>query len=510
MTTAHRVNNANRGAAHSVSPMASTELVRTGRTILTGDAGSGKATMLRDVLWQLTAEYSPTQLRIIFGAGRYNPQAAELSTLPLADKLSRKRDLLFGGRYCPLAAELVDLPHTIGAYHGLAEDPEPFVKRLRRERDRRRRWVRMGRRRSLPQLLIVLDDFDSIDQVPKDLQRLVKSIRPYWHDDKVSTLMALRTVDPHTDQANFLYQHRIHFGGADGIVEFPEAMQQWTYRSADDKPVLWCTRGRDRRLRLFAEEASDVTAAAICGAVGLPVTTTADSQHASQIPDSPWRADSLPHGAFIREAHIGDVAIRTVFARSTNPDWALNQTRFPKPAGAQISVDAVWIGGLHRSGDRALTGNGEFVVRVHADGAELDIARIEAAIRSVDPAARYVDSVRYAALWQEVTDQLRELSVDAQTRNHPVTQLAQEFGWRLSGSNGAGRPHYIGPGGGQMAALLVFDWEPAGGEHAFRYVMASTDGTDWDHVGNDSLPYGEQMRRLRDYFTSHALAVEGN
>lgn len=102
------------------------------------------------------------------------------------------------------------------------------------------------------------------------------------------------------------------------------------------------------------------------------------------------------------------------------------------------------------------------------------------------------------------------LTVDARTRSHPVTQLAQEFGWRLSGSNGPGRPHYIGPGGWQMAALLVFDGEPGGGQSAFSYVLASKDGTHWDHVGYDSLPGEEQMRLLGDYFSRHALAVEGN
>ncbi|WP_079590695.1 AAA family ATPase [Mycobacteroides abscessus] len=452
--------------------------VRTGRTILTGEAGSGKTTMLRDVLLRLTADYSPSQLRIVFGAGRYSP----------------------------LAAELAALPHTIGAYHGLAEDPFPFVKRLRRERDRRRRRVRAGLRQGLPQLLIVLDDFDSIGQMRKDLRRLLERIWPWWHDEKVTILMAMRAIDPHTDQAGFFYPHRIHFGGTDGIDEFPEAMQEWTNQTADDQSVLWSTRARDRHLRVFAEENSDDTVAAICGAVGLPVTT-AGTRHASQDADSPWGADSLPHGAFIREAHIGDVAIRAVHAHSTNPDWALNQTRFPQPVGAQIAVDAVWIGGLHRSGEYALTGNGEFVVRVNAEGADLDIARIEAAIRSVDPATRYVDSARYAALWQEVTDQLRGLDVDEQTRKHPVTQLAQEFGWRLSGSAGPGRPHYVGPNGEQMAALLAFDEDPTA---AFHYVMASTNGADWDWGVRDGLPHEEQIQHLRDYFASHALAVEGN
>lgn len=506
MTTAHRVHETDRDAASSETVGTSDGRVRTGRTILTGEAGSGKTTMLRDVLLRLTAEYSPSQLRIVFGAGRYSPLAAELATLPLADKLRRERQLLLHGRYSPLAAELAALPHTIGAYHGLAEDPDLFVKRLGRERDRRRRRVRAGRRRGLPQLLIVLDDFDSIGQMRKDLRRLLERIWPWWHDEKVTILMAMRTVDPHTDQASFFYPHRIHLGGTDHITEFPEAMQQWANQTVDDQSVLWCTRARDRRLRVSAEENSDDTVAAICGGVGLPVTTVG-TPHASQGADSPWGADWLPHGAFIREAHIGDVAIRTVHARSTNPDWALNQTRFPHPAGVQIAVDAVWIGGLHRSGEYALTGNGEFVVRVNAEGADLDIARIEAAIRSVDPATRYVDSARYAALWQEVTDQLRGLDVDEQTRKHPVTQLAQEFGWRLAGSAGPGRPHYVGPNGEQMAALLAFDEDPSA---AFHYVMASTDGADWDWGVRNGLPHEEQLRHLRAYFTSHALAVEGN
>lgn len=47
-------------------------------------------------------------------------------------------------------------------------------------------------------------------------------------------------------------------------------------------------------------------------------------------------------------------------------------------------------------------------MRVTAHGADLNIERVEAAIRAVDPNTRNVDSARYAALWQNVTDQLRE------------------------------------------------------------------------------------------------------
>lgn len=485
MTTTPCVNEIEGGAAPSGTTEAANERVRTGETVLTGEADSGKTAMVREVLLRLAAEYSPDQLRFVFGAGRYSP----------------------------LAAELAALPHTVGAYHGLKIDPEPFVKRLRRERDRRRRWARAGRRRELPQLLIVLDDFDSIGQMRKDLRRLLKSIRPWWGDDNVTTLMALRTVSPHTHQASFFYPHRIHFGGEDGIDEFPEAMQQWTRRSVGDRAVLWCVRPMDTHYRIpsivFAEEASEGTADAICGALGLPVTTAADYHHASQNPDSPWRADSVPRFPYIREANIGGLAIRAVFTHSTVPDQALDQMRFAAPAAGEFGVDAVWIRGLHGSGERALRSNDEFRVRVHVRGADLDAGRIETAIRSVDPATRYVDSARYEALWQEVADQLRGLDVDERTRVHPVTVLAQEYGWRLTGEIGPGRPHYVGPNGGQIAALLIFDEDPDAGQRAFRYLMASTDGEDWVHIGND-LPRDDQMRHLRDYFTRNALVVEGN
>lgn len=107
------------------------------------------------------------------------------------------------------------------------------------------------------------------------------------------------------------------------------------------------------------------------------------------------------------------------------------------------------------------------------------------------------------------TDELG-LDVDERTRTHPVTQLAQEFGWRLSGEDWPGRPHYIGLNGEQMTALLVFDGEPVAGEHAFSYVMASRDGQNWVLAGDNDLPYEDQIQHLRDYFTNHALAVEGN
>lgn len=56
----------------------------------------------------------------------------------------------------------------------------------------------------------------------------------------------------------------------------------------------------------------------------------------------------------------------------------------------------------------------------------------------------------------------------------------------------------------------MFDGEPAAGEHAFSYVMASEDGQNWVLAGDDDLPYEDQIQHLRAYFTSHALAVEGN
>lgn len=69
MATPPCVNETVRDASSFGPPSTSANHARTGETILTGEAGSGKTAMLRDVLLRLTAEYSPSHLRIIFGAG---------------------------------------------------------------------------------------------------------------------------------------------------------------------------------------------------------------------------------------------------------------------------------------------------------------------------------------------------------------------------------------------------------------------------------------------------------
>ncbi|MFV8169739.1 AAA family ATPase [Mycobacterium sp. DBP42] len=364
--------------------------LRSGRAVLTGDAGTGKTHVLRNALSHLATEYSPDQVQFFFGAAKNSA----------------------------LAEELAALPQTAAAYGHLKTDPEPFVKHFRRERARRRRLCRDGRSLELPHLLVVIDDFKSTREMRADLQRLLKKIDRIgmWRDGRVSLLLVLRTIEPHSHEACHLTPHRIHLGGNDRIGEFSDAEQEWAQKTVGDRPALWCVRGWSWTTfrvpsTVFADDNREVTAAAICGAAGLPVTTRTAQPHPSRRPDTPLPLASLPHGADVRDANIGGVAIRGVSATSPDPVSALSQTQVPALANAPVTVEAVWIVGRHSTssgGHLAGTRNEELAVRVTAHGADLNIERVEAAIRAVDPNTRNVDSARYAALWQNVTDQLRE------------------------------------------------------------------------------------------------------
>lgn len=93
--------------------------------------------------------------------------------------------------------------------------------------------------------------------------------------------------------------------------------------------------------------------------------------------------------------------------------------------------------------------------------------------------------------------------IDQRSLDHPVTQLAAEYGWSLDSEyGGPGRCIYSGPNSRQIAACLTFDGEPAAGERAVYYAIAfPPDDAHWTNV-ND-LPLVEQMKHLREYFAQH-------
>lgn len=97
-------------------------------------------------------------------------------------------------------------------------------------------------------------------------------------------------------------------------------------------------------------------------------------------------------------------------------------------------------------------------------------------------------------------------AIDQRSREHPVTRLAAEHGWRLhSEYGGPGRCVYTGPSGQQIAACLTFDDEPAADHRAVYYAFPDPPNQRWTNV-ND-LDRGDQMDRLRDYFAGETRDV---
>lgn len=96
--------------------------------------------------------------------------------------------------------------------------------------------------------------------------------------------------------------------------------------------------------------------------------------------------------------------------------------------------------------------------------------------------------------------------VDPRSRAHPVTQLAEECGWRLDSEyGGPGRCVYVGPDERIVFAFLTFDGEPEAGELAVYYAQGKHG---WDGALTmiaSEPPFADQMARLPEHFTSQSM-----
>lgn len=100
--------------------------------------------------------------------------------------------------------------------------------------------------------------------------------------------------------------------------------------------------------------------------------------------------------------------------------------------------------------------------------------------------------------------------VDPRSRAHPVTQLAEECGWRLDIEyGGPGRCVYVGPDERIVFAFLTFDGEPESGGRAVYYAQGKHG---WDGALTmiaSEPPFADQMARLREHFTNVSTVEAG-
>lgn len=104
--------------------------------------------------------------------------------------------------------------------------------------------------------------------------------------------------------------------------------------------------------------------------------------------------------------------------------------------------------------------------------------------------------------------EVHRADIDRRSRDHAVTRLAEECGWRLDSEyGGPGRCVYVGPNGQWVAAFLTFDGEAEAGERAIYYAMVSDDGGPAHGIAINQLPLADQMTMLREYFTSGEIGT---